>query len=105
MVLVVVVVSVFLRSVRATLVPAVAPKLLFLKGLLPAPGSVSKKTTAVVVGEGPGAAKLTKAEELGVASQNVDEALLNLEGVLTVVLAWFVFRENFDRRIALGRPP
>ena len=31
-----------------------------------APGSVSKKTTAVVVGEGPGAAKLTKATELGV---------------------------------------
>src|SRR4051812_45516883 len=30
------------------------------------PGSVSKKTTAVVVGEGPGAAKLTKAEELGI---------------------------------------
>jgi len=28
--------------------------------------------------------------------------LLNLEGVLTVLLAWFVFRENFDRRIALG---
>ena len=30
------------------------------------PGSVSKKTTAVVVGDSPGAAKLTKAEELGV---------------------------------------
>jgi drug/metabolite transporter (DMT)-like permease len=28
--------------------------------------------------------------------------LLNLEGVLTAALAWFVFRENFDRRIALG---
>ncbi|MBU4466046.1 MAG: DMT family transporter [Actinobacteria bacterium] len=28
--------------------------------------------------------------------------LLNAEGVFTAVLAWFVFRENFDRRIALG---
>ena len=31
-----------------------------------APGSVSKKTTAIVVGEAPGAAKLTKAQELGI---------------------------------------
>ena len=37
--------------------------------------------------------------------------LLNLEGMFTALLAWFVFRENFDRRIALGmgliaaRPP
>ena len=30
------------------------------------PGSVSKKTTALVVGEGPGASKVTKAETLGV---------------------------------------
>ncbi len=28
--------------------------------------------------------------------------LLNAEGVLTALLAWFVFRENVDRRIALG---
>jgi len=28
--------------------------------------------------------------------------LLNLETVLTAVLAWFVFRENFDRRVMLG---
>jgi drug/metabolite transporter (DMT)-like permease len=28
--------------------------------------------------------------------------LLNLEGVLTALLAWFVFKENFDRRIMLG---
>jgi len=28
--------------------------------------------------------------------------LLNAEGVFTALLAWFVFRENFDRRVALG---
>lgn len=28
--------------------------------------------------------------------------LLNLEGVLTAGLAWFVFKENFDKRILLG---
>jgi len=28
--------------------------------------------------------------------------LLNLEAVFTVLLAWFVFKENFDRRIATG---
>ncbi|MGE5087907.1 MAG: EamA family transporter [Candidatus Levyibacteriota bacterium] len=28
--------------------------------------------------------------------------LLNLEPVFTALLAWFLFRENFDRRIALG---
>ena len=28
--------------------------------------------------------------------------LLNLEGVLTALLAWFVFKENFDVRIACG---
>lgn len=28
--------------------------------------------------------------------------LLNFEGVFTALLAWFAFRENFDRRIALG---
>src|SRR5262245_42605089 len=28
--------------------------------------------------------------------------LLNMEGVLTALVAWFVFRENFNSRIALG---
>jgi drug/metabolite transporter (DMT)-like permease len=28
--------------------------------------------------------------------------LLNLEGVFTALIAWFVFREHFDRRIAMG---
>ena len=28
--------------------------------------------------------------------------LLNAEAVLTALIAWFIFRENFDRRIAIG---
>ena len=28
--------------------------------------------------------------------------LMNLEGVFTALLAWFLFRENFDRRVMLG---
>jgi len=40
----------------------------------------------------------------GLASGSASEAalLLNLEGALTALLAWFVFREHFDRRIATG---
>ena len=40
----------------------------------------------------------------GLASMPASGAslLLNAEGVFTALLAWFVFRENFDRRIALG---
>ncbi len=43
------------------------------------PGSVSKKTFALVVGEAPGASKLSKAEQLGVAIIGADgfEELLN----------------------------
>jgi drug/metabolite transporter (DMT)-like permease len=41
---------------------------------------------------------------LGLAGLPASQAslLLNAEGVFTALLAWFVFRENFDRRIALG---
>lgn len=41
---------------------------------------------------------------LGLAKTPASSAslLLNLEAVLTALLAWFAFRENFDRRIALG---
>ena len=36
------------------------------------------------------------------SSASAAALLLNLEGVFTALLAWFVFAENFDRRIALG---
>jgi drug/metabolite transporter (DMT)-like permease len=41
---------------------------------------------------------------LGLAQTTAATAslLLNLEGALTALIAWFAFRENFDRRIALG---
>lgn len=41
---------------------------------------------------------------LGLAATPASTAslLLNLEGVFTALVAWFVFKENFDRRIALG---
>jgi drug/metabolite transporter (DMT)-like permease len=41
---------------------------------------------------------------LGLARTDAAAAslLLSLEGVATALLAWFVFHENFDRRIALG---
>jgi drug/metabolite transporter (DMT)-like permease len=41
---------------------------------------------------------------LGLTSMpaSVSALLLNLEAVFTALLAWFVFRENFDRRIAAG---
>ena len=41
---------------------------------------------------------------IGLASTPASSAslLLNLEGVLGALLAWFVFHENFDRRILLG---
>ena len=43
------------------------------------PGSVSKKTTALVVGTDPGASKLTKAEELGVPILDEAQFLVLLE--------------------------
>jgi drug/metabolite transporter (DMT)-like permease len=35
-------------------------------------------------------------------SASAASLLLNAEGVFTALLAWYAFRENFDRRIALG---
>jgi drug/metabolite transporter (DMT)-like permease len=39
---------------------------------------------------------------LSVTPASSASLLLNLEGVLTSLLAWFVFKENFDRRIVIG---
>jgi drug/metabolite transporter (DMT)-like permease len=39
---------------------------------------------------------------LGLTQASTASLLLNMEGVFTALLAWFVFRENFDRRIFLG---
>lgn len=39
---------------------------------------------------------------LAASQATVASLLLNLESVFTALIAWFVFRENFDRRIALG---
>lgn len=41
---------------------------------------------------------------LALSSSNASTVslLLNLEGVFTALLAWFVFQENFDRRVVLG---
>lgn len=39
---------------------------------------------------------------LSLSAASTASLLLNLEGVFTALLAWFVFGENFDRRIALG---
>ncbi len=39
---------------------------------------------------------------LTMTSASSASLLLNLEAVLTALVAWFVFRENFDRRIAAG---
>jgi len=52
------------------------------------PGSVSKKTYCVVVGEAPGASKLVKAEELGIPMISADEfATLLSTGVWATTLA------------------
>ena len=55
---------------------------------------------AIVAGGGIGPVLLM----FGLAAGRASDAalLLNLEGVFTAVLAWIVFREHFDRRIAVG---
>jgi drug/metabolite transporter (DMT)-like permease len=39
---------------------------------------------------------------LSTITSSTTSILLNLEGAFTALLAWFVFKENFDRHIAMG---
>jgi drug/metabolite transporter (DMT)-like permease len=67
---------------------------------LPAPGDLRWLAGAILFGG-------IVAPILLLAGLRVTDAapaalLLNLEGAFTALLAWFAFREHFDRRIALG---
>lgn len=65
-----------------------------------APGDTRWLAGAVILGGMLGPALLM----LGLSRMSASSAalLLNAEGVLTALIAWFIFRENFDARIALG---
>src|SRR5262249_38230613 len=65
-----------------------------------APGAVPWLAGAVVSGGVVGPILLMVGLQRTPASTSA--LLLNLEGVFTALLAWFVFKENFDRRIARG---
>ena len=55
---------------------------------------------AIVVGGVVGPVALTSG--LAVTAASTASLLLNLEAVFTVLLAWFLFHENFDRRVVAG---
>lgn len=65
-----------------------------------APGDYKWLAGAVILGGVIGPALLMLA--LAASSASSVSLLLNLESVFTALLAWFVFRENFDRRLMLG---
>ena len=65
-----------------------------------APGDRKWLAGAVVSGGVVGPVLLMLA--LSAAAASTVSLLLNLEGVFTALLAWFVFSENFDRRVVIG---
>ena len=65
-----------------------------------ASGDLPWLAAAIVFGGGVGPVLLMWG--LAHASAASASLLLNAEGVLTALIAWFVFKENFDRRIATG---
>jgi drug/metabolite transporter (DMT)-like permease len=67
---------------------------------LPTPGEWRWVAAAIAFGGIVGPVALMYG--LTMTSGGTASLLLNLEAVLTALLAWFLFHENFDRRIALG---
>jgi drug/metabolite transporter (DMT)-like permease len=57
---------------------------------------------AAAIGSGGVVAPVLMMYGLSATAASSASLLLNLEGVFSVLIAWFVFRENFDRRVALG---
>ena len=67
---------------------------------LPARGDWRWVAGAIVLGGVAGPVALMYG--LTMTSGGTASLLLNLESVLSALLAWYLFKENFDRRIALG---
>lgn len=79
--------SIYRRLVRAPAVRMIRSEALWFAGAIAAGGIVAPVLLM-----------------LGLASTPASGAslLLNAEGAFTALLAWFLFKENFDRRIAIG---
>ena len=79
--------TLYRRLSRASPVPIARSELLWLAAAITAGGVIAP--VLLMFG-------LTRMSAAGTS------LLLNAEGMFTALLAWFAFRENFDRRIALG---
>jgi drug/metabolite transporter (DMT)-like permease len=69
--------------------------------IVPVPSNARVRFAGAVVAGGV-AAPVLLVLGLQATAASTSSLLLNLEGVFTAAIAWLVFRENVDRRIALG---
>ena len=77
----------------------------FSKGLGPHEAALARKDVpwlAAAIADGGIVGPILLMWGLSATPASSASLLLNLEGVLTALLAWFVFKENFDARIASG---
>jgi drug/metabolite transporter (DMT)-like permease len=70
------------------------------KAALIAPGEIKWLLPAVLAGGVLAPVAMMSGLALSAAAEA--SMLLNLEGVFTAVIAWYIFKENFDRRIFFG---